>query len=377
MIIRVQYLAKNYDLALLGPDGNLLPVNQHEYWIDPANDKARHLVLSLLEEIVKNYDVDGVQLDYIRYPFQRSDTQMGFGIEGRHKFEIETGCSLDNLDQNTIKTWNNWKKNQISSFVKESSEHLHKIKPNIQISAAVYGGDRRKRFNTIQQDWERWVNQGWIDILNPMIYSSNTSQLTENLDYIIKSVNDKVLVYPGIAVRQLEDVDLLEQIYTIKDLGLFGNTIFAMAHPGNEKSDLLSSGPYRFKEAKVPNDNPINSANEFIEEFLEKINNIKLNSKDESLAYNYSADEVITDAEKVHNYIQNLTGQHTPAKIDIAITMIQNLESLTKTWMATEKQVKPLRVKLMNCYLKNAESLLSFQQHKKILKDNSYNTALK
>ena len=117
---------------------------------------------------------------------------------------------------------------------------------------------------SIQQDWETWVDKGWIDVLNPMIYSPKTAQLAENIDYFLKAVGNKALVYPGISVRQLEDYDLLDQIYTIKDLGLIGSTIFAMAHLGPEKSEILSSGPYRYKEAQIPNRNPLVSANVFL-----------------------------------------------------------------------------------------------------------------
>jgi len=361
-------LSRNYDLALLGPDGNMIPNNQNEYWLDPSNPKSREIMLSILEEIVKNYQVDGVQLDYIRYPFQKNNNFMGFNAVSRQKFEIETGNSLDKLDKNTLRMWNEWKTKQVSLFVKSVSDSLRKIKPNIRISAAVFGGERQQRLNTIQQDWESWIDNGWVDILNPMIYSTNTAQLKQNLDYFVKSVGNRAFIYPGIAVRQLEDADMLEQIYTIKDKGLVGNTLFAMAHLGTEKSELLAQGPYRFKGAKNPSINPLNSAIDLLSDFLSKVDNIKSTGKNRT-TYNYRTEQVITTAQQLKLYITSYSTNPTSPNIEKSLSMLHNLEFLTDTWTSSDPSAKPMAIKVMNGSLKEIETLLSYQQHKTTLKD--------
>ncbi|MFH0702850.1 MAG: family 10 glycosylhydrolase [bacterium] len=357
-------LSKNYDLALLGSEGNFIPINQHEYWLDPANGKAREFIISLLEEIVENYQIDGIQLDYIRYPFQNSVNQMGFDVESRQKFEKDTGCSLDKLDEATFKLWNIWKTEQVSKFVNDVSTRLRKIKPDIQISAAVFGGDKQKRISTIQQDWETWIEKGWVNILNPMIYSPNATQLSENLDYFLKTVKNKALVYPGIAVRQLGDFDLLEQIYTVRNLGLLGNTIFAMAHLDNEKAELLSSGPYRIKNAKIPAKNPLSSACALIEEFLYNINTIKQFQDNYFVENNCFIDEIISETGKVHTYILGVSDQPSLPDIEEALLMMQKLEYLANNWLITEKQLKPATVKQLLSYLTEAKELILYEQHK-------------
>ncbi|MDD3014228.1 MAG: family 10 glycosylhydrolase [Candidatus Gastranaerophilales bacterium] len=368
-------ISKNYDFALLGSEGNMLPVNQNEYWLDPSNLKARNIELSLLAEIVKKYDIDGIQLDYIRYPFQRSNNFMGFNIESRQKFEIETGNSLDKLDNNTLKMWNEWKTKQISLFVKDVSETLRKIKPDIRISAAVFGGNRQKRLNTIQQDWESWVENGWVDILNPMIYSTNIQELAENLDYFVKSVGNKAFIYPGIAVRQLEDVDMLEQIYTIKDKGMVGNTLFAMAHLGTEKSELLSQGPYRFKGAKNPSINPLKSVIELLDDFLTKVDNVnKPNSN--SIVNTYTKEQVIKEAKQLKSYIVSYYQCPTSSNIEKSITILQRLEFLTDNWLSVNSNKKSMVIKSITGSLKEIDTLLCYQQHKATLKDFAQNEIL-
>jgi uncharacterized lipoprotein YddW (UPF0748 family) len=63
--------------------------------------------------MVKTYAVDGLQLDYIRYPFQTSympngQGLMGYEAIGRQRFELETGLSLNKLDDNTLRTFTAW-----------------------------------------------------------------------------------------------------------------------------------------------------------------------------------------------------------------------------------------------------------------------------
>lgn len=357
-------ISKNPDLALQGVSGNLLLTSQHEYWMDPSNPKARQLALSILEEIAANYQVDGIQLDYIRYPFQKGNSMMGFDTDGKQKFEIETGYKLDKPDNATIKVWNTWKTKQISRFVQEASCKLRKIRPGIRISAAVFGGTRQSRLDTIQQDWETWVEKGWIDILNPMIYAPTTLKLAENLDYINRQVGSKALVYPGIAVRQLEVDDLLEQIYTIKNAGLMGNTIFAMAHLGPEKSELLAIGPYRFKEARVPSKNPLNSVRALLEEFLYRVDGLKQNNSLTSGSYQYEGDMIIVEAGKIHTYILSIISKPSVAEISKAILMLQNLELMTQKWLTIENGQNSVKMKFLTDYLKEAEILLSYEQHK-------------
>ena len=58
------------DWAGYDNQGNMIPRGQTKPFLDPANPEVRNYLLRLLAEMVNNYDLDGIQLDYIRYPFQ-------------------------------------------------------------------------------------------------------------------------------------------------------------------------------------------------------------------------------------------------------------------------------------------------------------------
>lgn len=352
-----------YDGALLGANGNMLPNNQTEYWIDPANPDTRRLMMNVLTEIITNYDVDGIQLDYIRYPFQSSGNLMGFDFIGKELFEKETGLSLSSLTPTTLEAWTEWKTQQVSNFVRDISNNLKSLKPNLQISAAVYAGDRRKRLATIQQDWETWVEKGWVDTLSPMSYATDTEKLTELAGYVNSVSNNKALVYPGLAIRQLDTAGFLEQLDTIRSMGMVGNTIFAMAHLNKDKLDILETGPYRNKSLVIPNRDPMKASSLLLEDFLVRVHRFINNGKIFSISKDNES-KVKNYAQDLYTLIQQATSNPSPEKLELAYKKSIELSNLAKDWLSFENNLRPGRVRLLTDYLNQITAILAYAKHK-------------
>src|SRR5262249_47791022 len=100
--------------AMAFSNGALVPPKQTEFWIDPSNPECRQYIKDLITEVLTKYPVDGIQLDYIRYPFNNRGSEMGFNWLSRQKFERETGLNLDRLDENTREVFMAWKVHQVS-----------------------------------------------------------------------------------------------------------------------------------------------------------------------------------------------------------------------------------------------------------------------
>jgi uncharacterized lipoprotein YddW (UPF0748 family) len=238
--------------ALKSRSGDLAPVGQHEYWLSPASQKGRDFLISLYSEIVKNYAVDGLQLDYIRYPFQKPGTRMGFENQSLSRFEAETGLKVKDSGEEYLKAWTAWKAYQVSTFVKAIHDTLKAQNPKLTLSAAVFPLARNSRMSAIQQDWETWLKNGWLDTLSPMTYSRSPRSLSHFVDYVHTASNDKVLVYPGISLIKRTGLDLLETLEVARKSGVMGTTVFAARQFDASKEALLSSGPYHNKPVQVP-----------------------------------------------------------------------------------------------------------------------------
>lgn len=262
--------------ALRNRDGGLNVDNrQNEYWLDPASTKARGFLLSVYQEIVRHYDVDGLHLDYIRYPFQTAATRMGFDPVGREHFHRATGQSLDNLDDYTARVWTAWKTYQVSSFVQQVSTTLRQIKPNIKISAAVFPMKRESRIVTIQQDWETWIDNGWVDTLSPMSYTSDPQRLQGMFDYVQSSPQKRSLIYPGIALHRLDGGQLVQQLEALRQRGGLGATLFAGAHLDQEKIDTLGAGPFKDHTGIPPHRDVVKSLQLILDDYRQKFGTLQ------------------------------------------------------------------------------------------------------
>jgi uncharacterized lipoprotein YddW (UPF0748 family) len=260
--------------ALRGRNGSLIPPKQTEYWLSPASFKARGFLTSLFSEIVKNYKVDGLQLDYIRYPFQKPDFPMGFESFATTRFSSETGLSLAEPNEYTIKAWDAWKAFQVTSFVKDLNHKLKALNPELKISVAVFPMARHGRMLMIQQDWETWVRNGWVDTINPMAYSRSARSLEHLVKYIHNIGDDKALVYPGLSLQKLNSVELLDTLQVCRNTGVMGTTLFAMTQFDSDKQMMLQTGPYKQRKTIPPHRQPLAASEQLISETQGVVTNL-------------------------------------------------------------------------------------------------------
>lgn len=357
--------SKDFSWALARSNGALLPNNQPEFWIDPANSEGREFVKSLASEIVTNYPVDGLQFDYIRYPFNGKGTEMGFDWAGRMRFERETGLNLDKLDDETRQVWQAWKIAQVSSFVQETSQILRKIRPGLRISAAVYATPRRLRSGNIQQEWETWVANGWVDTLNPMTYVPSAKELAINAGYVRESTEDKALVYPGLSIRQLDTAGLIEQLDTSRAIGTLGTTMFAVAQLDDKKVNILKMGPYRRMPLLTPQQDPLKAARLLIDDFSALVNRYLQDPQKHILSDQASTNEVLTQIESVQRQMHELRPTASAADIAAANKAITNLQNTVRDWLRIEAFVqRGFRAQYITSYLSQIQAVLAYAGHR-------------
>lgn len=352
--------------ALRGSGGNLLPGGrQYEYWLSPASPKGRQLLSDLYAEIVANYDVDGLQLDYIRYPFQKPGNYMGYETVGRQRFSQSTGLNLDGFNEHTYRLWTAWKTYQVSSFVKEISERLKGIKPNVKLSAAVFPLPRASRIVAIQQDWETWIENGWIDTLSPMSYTTSAKALQKIYETVELSPKKRSLVYPGIAIHRLDAEQLLRQLEAIREKGALGSTIFAMAHLDDSKVTALADGPYKEKKTATPHKDPIQATLSIVGDYQDKftrlLNNQELNTlvADDQTAIQQYLTGFQTAIGSLKNTAQNPNGDLQTA-MTTAKANLTGLSSQTEKWLKQEKTLHPYRAQYFNELVLRLEQMLAY-----------------
>jgi len=360
-------ILSKYDFAwaLQAANGSLTPPNQHEFWLDPSSPEAKNFIKNLISEVINKYPVDGIQLDYIRYPFNNRGSEMGYDWAGRTRFESLSGLNLDRLDDDTRQVWQAWKIQQVSNFVQDVSQMIKQTKPSLRISAAVYALPKRWRLGAIQQEWEVWVANGWVDTLNPMTYVTSANELSTNASYVRESTGDKALVYPGLSIRQLDTAALIEQLDTARAIGTLGTTLFAAAQLDDKKINLLKSGPYRKEPILTPQSDPIRASKILIEDFVGMVNRYLHAPQKHILSDTASTNDVLIQIEHMQKFVHQLPANPSADQIEELRKNVISLHETMKNWLRLEAFIqRGYRAQYIVNYLAQVEAILSYAAHK-------------
>ena len=225
-------LSENPEWIMTNNEGDLFHPTSQKAFLDPANPEVRSYLLSIFDEIITKYDVDGIQFDYIRYPFQHPSVNQthGYGLSSREQFFKQTGVDplTLNPDSNLWQKWTEFRIQQIDSFVAIASQRLKQKRPNLIISTAVFPISYNERINKIQQNWEEWINQGYIDLLLPMTYAENSGELQQLIEPVFKeNLTGSTLILPGIKIQNQSEKMVLDQVQLVRNLSTLGYGLFA------------------------------------------------------------------------------------------------------------------------------------------------------
>ena len=212
-------------------------------FFDPANPKVRDLYLDMTKELLNNYDIDGIHLDYIRYGAGNDGvtTSQGFtqaALDG-FKAEYPTYSYINDLTQfkNLIRTnssmfndFNNFRRNVITKFV-ASTRDLAKGK---QLTIAVVSNVDAAKYGKLQ-DWKVWLENNYIDSIHLMAYYCDSGFVKKDSKVALEHANGKSYVVTGISpiFSNLEMMTLPEEIEGARSTGVQGTALFASHSFGN------------------------------------------------------------------------------------------------------------------------------------------------
>lgn len=262
-------LAQHPDWAAYDNRGKMIPPGQNKPFFDPANPQVREYLIKLYEEIVTRYQVDGLQLDYIRYPFQdpRANRTYGYGKAARTQFKQKWGVDPLSISPRQRDLWNKWTKfrtETVDSFVSEVSQRLRQKKPNLILSAAVFPLPKRERIQKLQQHWEVWAMRGDVDLIVPMTYALDTYRFEKLAQpWIVSRELGSSLLVPGIRLLNLPTLGAFDQIQLIRDLPASGYALFAAENLNPQLQRVFSrtqGNTGNSKKQPIPHRQPFQTA---------------------------------------------------------------------------------------------------------------------
>lgn len=141
-------------------------------WIDPGEPAAREYVKSVIMDVVRRYDVDGVHIDDYFYPYPVKGKQAApFPDTATYQRYTTGGGKL---------TLGDWRRDNINQFVESLYRSIKAEKRWVKFGISPFGIWRPTvpettiafvdSYEQLYADSRRWLNQGWCDYLAPQLY---------------------------------------------------------------------------------------------------------------------------------------------------------------------------------------------------------------
>lgn len=235
--------------------GRLLEKNGFE-WLNAYHPEVQHFLLSLIKEVVLNYNVDGVQGDD-RLPAQPSEG--GYSEYTVNLYQQEHDGKKPPQDHKDPE-WLRWRADKLNLFVKRVYESVKAIEPSVLVtwSPSVYPW----AYEEYLQDWPTWIRNHWADLINQQNYRYTfedyryavNSQTAERLG--LKTLEG--IIFPGILMKVgdylIEENFLAESITYNRSKNLKGEVFFfyeGLREQGDRLATFLVQNQYK-NPAKFP-----------------------------------------------------------------------------------------------------------------------------
>ena len=164
--------------------------------VNPCLPEVRAYLVDVFQELVTNYDVDGLHMDYIRFPNEpvvRGEKIPDYPHDERTLalYQEETGLAPDDNQE----AWNQWRTDQVTKLVADIHAMLRRARPRAVLSASV--GSVRESGLRHFQDGRRWMDDGILDVTLLMNYTDSPEQFAERIDPWLADEPD-VPIVPGL-----------------------------------------------------------------------------------------------------------------------------------------------------------------------------------
>lgn len=231
-------------------------------YTSPLHPAAQDHVASVVGEIAAKYPVDGVHLDYVRFPndeFDYSPAAMDQfkasilpDLSDRDKREAAAREALDPAAYPNLypERWSDFRRSRLTSLVIKLRAAVKAARPEAIVSAAVVP-DAQLAFDSRLQDWRGWIDQSLLDVICPMAYTTETDLFQKQIA-AARSYAGSRPIWAGIGAYQLSPEQTLVHIAAANKLGAAGIILFSydsLTMPPNGAGSVSELGRAAFGTA--------------------------------------------------------------------------------------------------------------------------------
>ena len=221
-------------------------------YLSPIVPAAATYTVSVISEIAARYPVDGVHLDYIRYPSGDFDysryaiaefrEEVAPSLSPLRRAELDRRARVDPLayPDALAAEWSQFRRARLTALAMRLRTAVKRARPSAVVTAAVRP-DIADAYTHRLQDWRTWLETGILDAVCPMAYTADADLFAQQIASAVAVAGPRS-VWAGIGVRLLPTAQTVRHIKLTRTAGLSGFVLFSydsLTGPSQARADYL------------------------------------------------------------------------------------------------------------------------------------------
>ena len=206
-------------------------------YLSPVHTGAADHLAAVVQDLVTAYPLDGVHLDYLRYPSADFDyspaTLAAFRASLLIDLSAKQRLELDaHVDTNPAvyagafpTRWSAFRRSRLTSTLVRVRTVVKRARPDLLLSAAVVPNNEHAAGGRLQ-DWRTWLERSLLDVVVPMAYTRDVDEFAEQIR-VARAYAGTARVWAGIGAYRLPAGRTVENIRTARRVGASGIVLFS------------------------------------------------------------------------------------------------------------------------------------------------------
>lgn len=230
-------------------------------WMDPGEKDTQERTMSVMMDIARRYDIDGIHIDDYFYPYKEK------GPDGKNIDFPDADAYAEYKAQGGALAKDDWRRSNVDEFIEKFYRNLKRERPWIKFGISPFGIYRPgipegikagvDQYADLYADCLKWWRNGWCDYLAPQLYwpiAQTPQSYPVLLEWWVSQNSKERHLWPGNYTgrtdpgngnwKAQEVLDQIEKTRTTQASGNIHYSMKSLQRNWNGIADALESGPY-------------------------------------------------------------------------------------------------------------------------------------
>lgn len=207
-------------------------------YTSPIREEVHDRLVRLWGELTDRYALDGIHLDYVRYPARDFDYSRGALAAFRRwafgRVDPSRAAELDRMARSDPVAWadglpdlwDDFRRERLTDLVARGYREIKRRRPDIVVSSAVVPDLEEAREHRFQ-DWALWLERGIVDVVVPMSYTPDDARFRSQVASAFAVAGERARLWAGVGVYQTTFDGTLAKIGIAREIGAGGVALFS------------------------------------------------------------------------------------------------------------------------------------------------------